>query len=341
MRRLTVKRSERGAVAVWVALSMIPILGFMAVVVDVGLLYWEKGQLQNGADAAALAVAGECAEVPSTCIGGADSVATDMAGFNANDDAANADILDLQVSGSSGEVTVQGSTLNDGGNTIRHPFASLILPGETTVDAQASAEWGSPVAGGVLPLAIASCELTTIEPDDVGVKQIFLRSDNAAQDCPGAYPGGFGWLDDGDSNCFVEVGIDGWVEGTTGNNPGKTGCTEADFTALLGTTALVPIYSKFTADAGGKEREKGGAHGEYYIEKFAAFTVTGFKTYGGTTAYHGSSSPSFQGTGPDDCDKSGKCRGIRGYFVRWVAFDEAFELGDAPDGGITVVRMTG
>ncbi|WP_418606589.1 pilus assembly protein TadG-related protein [Georgenia sp. SUBG003] len=44
-----------------VALLMVPLIGFAAISVDVAASYAERQQLQNGADAAALAVAQECA----------------------------------------------------------------------------------------------------------------------------------------------------------------------------------------------------------------------------------------------------------------------------------------
>src|ERR1043165_3858879 len=54
---------ERGAVAVTVAILLGGgvLLGFAALVVDVGQLYAEREELQSGADAAALAVAKACA----------------------------------------------------------------------------------------------------------------------------------------------------------------------------------------------------------------------------------------------------------------------------------------
>ena len=52
---------ERGAVLVWVALMLTVLIGVGALVIDAGALYTEKRQLQNGADAAALAVAADCA----------------------------------------------------------------------------------------------------------------------------------------------------------------------------------------------------------------------------------------------------------------------------------------
>jgi Flp pilus assembly protein TadG len=343
MQRLTSKlHHERGGIAVTVALLAIPILVCLAFVIDAGLLHWEKVQLQNGADAAALAVAQECAESGTSCTGGAVALASGIAGENANDGQAAATLPELTVSASSGHVTVIASTLNDEGTAVRHPLSSLVSPdAESTIQALAAAEWGAPVAGSVLPLAIADCELKKVETDPDLAKQIFLRSDNEAQDCPGSYPGGFGWLDDGDRDCLVPIAVDGTVPGTTGNNPGKTGCTAADFKALIGQTVLVPIYSGFAAEAGGKARESGGAHGVYHISKFAAFTVTGYKTSGSDDTYLGSSSPSFKGSGPNDCDKSGKCRGLRGYFIRYVELGEDFDLGEGgPDGGLTIVRMT-
>jgi len=51
------KESERGAVAVMVALLLVVLLGFGALAIDASMLYAQKIQLQNGSDAAALAIA--------------------------------------------------------------------------------------------------------------------------------------------------------------------------------------------------------------------------------------------------------------------------------------------
>jgi hypothetical protein len=61
--------TERGAVASIVAILLTfgVVLGFAALSIDVGSLMWERRQLQNGADAAALALAKTCAEVPAAC----------------------------------------------------------------------------------------------------------------------------------------------------------------------------------------------------------------------------------------------------------------------------------
>ncbi|MEY4573691.1 MAG: hypothetical protein RLZ10_2993, partial [Bacteroidota bacterium] len=59
---------ERGAISVIFAIliSSSLILGLLAIVVDVGVIYQERRTLQNAADATALAVAQECAEITTT-----------------------------------------------------------------------------------------------------------------------------------------------------------------------------------------------------------------------------------------------------------------------------------
>jgi predicted HD phosphohydrolase len=61
VRRL-LKRREQGAIAIMVTILLGSgvLLGVAALVVDVGNLYAERGQLQSGADASAMAVAAEC-----------------------------------------------------------------------------------------------------------------------------------------------------------------------------------------------------------------------------------------------------------------------------------------
>ena len=59
-----VHQKERGSVVVLVALALTALLGFCALVSDVGLMYAEKAHLQNSVDAAALAGAQELPNYP-------------------------------------------------------------------------------------------------------------------------------------------------------------------------------------------------------------------------------------------------------------------------------------
>jgi len=71
MRRL---RNDDGSIAIIVAIVMVVLLGMATLVVDVGRLYVERRQLQNGADAAALAVAVDCAH--GSCAGSGSAMGT-------------------------------------------------------------------------------------------------------------------------------------------------------------------------------------------------------------------------------------------------------------------------
>src|SRR5262249_53487049 len=80
-------RDDRGAVAALVAILLGGgvLLGIGALVLDVGRLYQNRAELQNGADAAALAVAKNCALTISTCsLTNATSTAASYAGYNAS-----------------------------------------------------------------------------------------------------------------------------------------------------------------------------------------------------------------------------------------------------------------
>lgn len=315
------RRDERGAVAVWVAVCAVPLLAFGALSVDVGLLYWEKGQLQNGADAAALAIAQNCGGDPAGCTAEASGVAANFAGGNANDATAAAALSEFVVNGGSGAVRVTTSTIDGGDTTIDHPLASLFLPQATTVRATAKAEWGVPISGTTIPLAIAECELADrlAAYDFSNPTRILIRNDTNAP-CPGGGPGGFGWLADAD--CSVQVQDNAVVLGTTGNNEVGTGCPAGFAEGLLGETVLVPLYD---------QTQGTGSNLSYIISRFAAFKITGVKTRGGTEIYLNGQAlpPTF--TGP--------ARGIQGYFVRYVELSEAFEIGNGPNYGLMIARL--
>jgi hypothetical protein len=142
-------RDERdaGAVLIWVALTMVVLLGVGALVIDIGRLYVERRELQNGADAAALAVAQDCAG--GDCEDDA-GTAKNYADLNANDGAsairpgtpcgngvglpACADGAPSGISGATGWVRVGTSTLtSDGGEEVSFLLAPIIsaLTGKT------------------------------------------------------------------------------------------------------------------------------------------------------------------------------------------------------------------
>lgn len=88
------RMAERGAVATIVAVMLGGgvLLGMTALAVDVGGLMFERRQLQNGADAAAMTLAGICAKNSSNCNDAAVAAQlTTLAGDNASDESAQLD----------------------------------------------------------------------------------------------------------------------------------------------------------------------------------------------------------------------------------------------------------
>ncbi|MEI2766484.1 MAG: TadE/TadG family type IV pilus assembly protein [Dermatophilaceae bacterium] len=78
---------ERGAVATLVAVLLAGgvIIGMLALSIDVGNIMWERRQLQNGADAASLALAQTCAKDATKCAPGAVTDLTPLVNANAAD----------------------------------------------------------------------------------------------------------------------------------------------------------------------------------------------------------------------------------------------------------------
>jgi len=322
-------RRERGASAVVFALALIPLLGAGAIAVDVGALYAERAQLQNGVDAAALALAAKCAKNESTCSTSATSGAQGYVDANAailRDPVANTPSIDT----TGNEVTVTAET------NVDHVLAQIIGVDSSVVAASGSAEWGQPVAGNTLPLAIGICEFDDYPPLDESAtptKILVQYNTTARAGCDETYsPGGFGWLDAND--CIASLDIsDGaiWHKGDRGNSIAKSECDVAtDIAPLRGTTVLIPIYDSFKKVNSTCSEANIASGGTICLRvaKFAAFELTGFKL-SGSSAYVDPGAPACNGS----------CRGLQGYFVKYVSIDDAFEIGDGDPDGLSVVRM--
>ncbi|MGC0249149.1 TadE/TadG family type IV pilus assembly protein [Pseudactinotalea sp. Z1748] len=322
MQRL--RNNDRGATAVFVALLMVPLLIFAALAIDVAAMHTDRQQLQTGADAAALAIAQDCA-------GGdcepADATAHDMAAANKNNGDAAGDVLELDEA--AGSVLVQTTTVRE------HWFAPIIGIHETDLEARAGARWGYPTGGlTILPLAIYVCELaaqtgsTEIWEDGelIGVdlpesteEQTILFSKASDTDCTpnsgNVVPGGFGWLRPGDGGCgSITTAIDQWVRIDTGTD---APCNEATFQRWLGEPVLVPLFD---------DARDTGNRAEFHIIGYAAFTLTGYRF------------PGIRYNAPH-CGGGENC--IRGTFDRFVDLSDDFDYSpDGPRFGVAVVALT-
>jgi Flp pilus assembly protein TadG len=330
MRRLSRRfREERGATAVLVAFLMLPLIGCLAISVDVGSLYSERAQLQNGADAAALAVATSCAKHLASCAT-PQGVATTIADQNAIDGTTTALTPTFP---NNHTVTVSVQTLNtDGTSGASHPFASILGIGATTVHASATAEWGSPSAAAVLPLAMAYCDFS-----DSPIGTRILVQYNETKPCKGPIgqpiAGGFGWLDQLPGQCLAFVDLSQPNVGSSPGNSPPTNC-DAIFSTLQGQTVLIPIYDcSHTLNSSNCSNGVNGQKGVFHIYSFAAFTVTGWRLTGGNGVLNS--------TDPLSPACSGSCRGIQGYFQQYVdpAAAANWSIG-GPSLGLNIVRLT-
>lgn len=326
MRRLIERRlrDDRGATSVIVAVLMVPLIGCLAIALDVGALYVERGQLQNGADAAALAVAQDCAE-DGRCDDPA-GVAAGFASANANDGAA-----DVMTPTFLDDHTVRVTTTTrdgaSGAGALHHPFAALLGIESTTVRASATAEWVSLGKARVLPLAVSKCEF---EGNRHGTGKLLIRYD-MYMDSPVCephenhpVPGGFGWLKRPDGTCTVLVDLT-TTKGNVDSEPGNSypGACDSTMPTLEDQIVLVPVFDG--------ARWADDAVKSYDVYGFAAFRLTGWK-------FAGSGYPQVN-IDPTAPSCSGECRGIQGHFDHWVTLDQAEHV-LGPNLGASIVRLT-
>lgn len=301
MRRLA---DQEGAVAIIVAIALIVLFGMGALVVDIGALYFERRQLQNGADGAVLAVAQDCASGNSiaACDAGPDGdryvTAGRFADANANDGASAvaADSTGVQIDYAAGRATVTTTTLNDGDGVVRSVLARVMpgYAGDRSVTARSTAIWGPPSPGSfpTLPLTFSQCEYdlflaagagTAEEPwttaNNGAPQKIYLQGGNPHQpvpECASAtagkdIPGGFGWLKDV-TGSSVKTACEAEFVGATGEaSPGASSPCDKKWLEdnVLNKVVFLPVYSDVTAD--GKK---------YTFASYAAFYVTGYSLPG-------------------------------------------------------------
>lgn len=309
---------ERGAVAVLVAILMVVLLGFAAIAIDIGLISWTRTQLQTGADAAAIAVAQDCARSGMTvCQPASAGTAQALAAANINSGQAAADTPTFP---GAGKVSVHVTAKDSKGPGLQLGFAQVLGIPRTQIDATATASWGAPFAGTAsIPLAFSECQFNL-----TGATQVLQLSGgttcNSSNSSGHTIPGGFGWLKPDTGTCGVAISL---ASPTIASKPGVSepaGCSSADFMALIGRTVLLPVFD----DAGGN-----GNNGWFHIKGFAAFQLTGYN-------FPGDSYNNDQGA--NSC--TGNCKGVIGQFVRFVSLDNAFTPG-GPDLGAELVRLTG
>jgi Flp pilus assembly protein TadG len=356
---------ERGAIGVLVGVLIGAgvLFGMGAVVIDVGQLYQNRAELQNGADAGALAVAKSC--IKGTCTSSvaaqyADANASKLTGGTADVNlvcgsgslgscpASTGKMTDCPAAPSAGTnyVDVHTSTQLSNGSHLLPPVFARTLAGNgnyqgSTVYACAQAEWGAPLTASTIGLTISAC--TWDQATNLGtsfappppyppnpnasfdqVIQLHGSTNKSNTGCP-TEPAGA----DGPGNFGWTSDLLGNCTVTVSNNTygGNTGNNvSADCQTLLSNayTSRSVVFIPVYVSINGT-----GANATYTLKGFAAFVIAG---------YH---MPGFKQndwlTGKPPCTGSTFC--ISGFFTQGL-IPSVGSLGGS-NLGAYVVKLTG
>jgi Putative Flp pilus-assembly TadE/G-like len=356
-------QDDTGAVGILIAILIGGgvLLGFGALVIDVGQIYAERAQLQSGADAGALAVAKGCAS--GLCASGA---AQSYA--NANSAHGSAAVSLVCGSGSLGAcasstggitdcpspppagtnyVDVHTSTLMPNGSTLLPPVFARTLIGNqsyngTTVRACAQAEWGAPSAMSGLGVTFSACEWDQATNSGTVFAQpppyppnalpspsldqvLKLHTTSGGSGCPTEPSGADAPGAFGWTADPAGNCLTGIVNGNYGAKPGNgvpQACRPVLSSAQANKTVMfMPIYVSVTGN---------GANTTYTLKGFAAFVITGY------------SLPGFSASDwlnpANNCKGSNKC--INGYFTQALAPTSGGSIG-GQNLGADIIKLTG
>jgi Flp pilus assembly protein TadG len=330
MRRLT---EEDGSVAIIVGVLLVVLVGIGALVIDVGNLYWERRQLQNAADAAALAAAADltAGEDATTALATARTFADEnnvRGAFVAPPDAPDPGFV---IDANSVTVTAETGTIADAGQ-LSSFLASVIGVDEYATQATATASWGFVGGAATVPLTFSRCEWDFMTGGDLdnlptAERTVYFHSSQTAASintCGGPanqdHPGGFGWLNPSGGSCEAYV-ENGQVATDVGNNVPNV-CSAAYLQSLIGQTVIMPIFGSIISAQGN--------NAIYQIDGFAALEVTGFRFSG---------NPEFNmPAGNPPCSGNDRC--ISGRFVNYYTFDDVPTAGGENFGAV-FIGLTG
>jgi Flp pilus assembly protein TadG len=361
VRLLGARSAERGGIGVLVAVVLGGgvLLGMGALAIDVGQIYQNRAELQNGADAGALAVAKSCA-LGSCNSGAAGNYATANAsaltGNNAGVDLVcgtstlpgcpapvTGDMTDCPPIPSVGNfVDVHTSTQLASGSTVLPPVFAETLVGSTTfsgthVKACAQASWGPALQANSLAITISLCAWNSLTvgnqfgPTHPVAVYLKGKGNSTCFGPAGSVPGGFDWLSptsSGVCQALIDLTTD-TTYSDTGNDTSAACKTSAyndsvAYAAGHPVTVFLPIFDAVTGSGGNLQ---------YHIIGLAGFVVTGYSDLSGGA---GSGLPKAYGQN-NLCTQNDPC--IQGYFMPGI--DPVTSIGGGTNFGALAVRLTG
>jgi len=333
--------NERGAISVIVAIMLVVLLGSAAIAVDVGVLYSEHAQLQNGADAAAIGVAQKCARNSADTLCTTSTLAATLANQNALDGTSNVRSIALDTTGRKVVVNTTAAESGAPPDSVSLFFADVLGIPTAKVGAKSSAVWGSPKAGTTaFPLAFSICQVKGYV--DGAIQLLQDHGQNANASCNygpsgAAVAGGYGWLKQDTGKCGATIDLAVSEGGSDPGNNAPSNCDAtlnkwgADITAGRKVIVLLPVYNQITGTGNGAI---------YSLISFAAFDVTGWRFSGGTGLPYEFQSAKSTTTGVTTATQcTGNCRGVIGRFVTYVSLADGYTLGPVDPYGATIVRL--
>lgn len=326
---------ERGVIAPLTAALMVALLGIAAFAIDTARIYSEHAQLQNGADASALAVAESCAKDLhlATCQHDLAHVIA-IADANALDGATefvHAKVRQQKngstVTGGIVDVEVQSKS-KDGKKEFPLLFAPVLGFDTADIRASAQARYDGYSRAHVMPLTFSQCES---DPDLTKGLQFFrVHGHSPKTECTSKtsksksgmeLPGGFGWLvhDVTSSDpCNLSVTATNTYKSDSGNDvpadcKTKFSAFQKDLEADKTVEVLVPIFDEFTVT---------GADKVFRIEAFAQISLRGWRFQHGSTYLTTEAKTLNNSMGLGSSDS-----GLFGRYVKKVTLAEAAVLG--------------
>jgi len=352
---------NRGSVSILVTAIVASglLMGLLAIVIDMGRALSERRLVQNGADAAAVAIAGLCARDPNACSpGGVSTTGRSLADANAGPDGVSA-VDEICGSGDLGACRSAAAHAwecqspdpfpnfarvrvltreSDGGGIVPPVFAGAINQGGVGLWACAQATWGATRSAEVtFPIALSACDYKS---DTDAVIEIFkepsfvpgqgptcvVRDANGNEQVLQDAVNGFFYvqLDDQRRECSTPVRVSiGDVLARSTNIVQLCGNDyEGALQQRIGQDSALPIFDRITPGGLGTAQMR--------VASFVSFRLQGYLLGGGRE--YGDKPP---GGWPRECRANNRC--LYGTFGRAIT-NTGVDPG-APNLGLQSVQL--
>ena len=277
MRGLAAHRDDAGVATIFVVTALPVLVLFAALVLDGGRAYIARRETQNSADAAALAMATDCAMGLPSCVSGADTTA------------GNYKRSTTQRSSITDETVVASDTYCDKDKgfckaTMQQSIGFIFAPGGGAVTRSGIARWGGIRAASVpSPITIAACEWDADMLPATADVEFFLDDPQKKIGCSSP-TGGFSLLratrDAQRDECITKPVQDASGDWTIAGRPGTPQRQIADCLDKIldkpnaaDRTLLIPLYNDGLC--GGRC----SGNGDYPIEGYAMVLLKGYRLH--------------------------------------------------------------